>query len=149
MSFRGLFSLGKGEQQAQGGTNNAPTARAPRDIDKQSWQSANLDDASAPNVGGQFGWQGGNVQFDLPRKSNIFGIGGSGTAQGPPAYISQYWEEGQGSDGATTVQHGRVAAGPAQCNNPNGTGRSIQRGVLRDGNGRHKIGYRQQEYSNQ
>jgi hypothetical protein len=77
-------------------------------------QSANLDDASAPNIGGQFGRQGGNVQFDLPRESNTFGIRGSGTALGPPAYISQYWEEGQGNDGATTAQRGRAAAGPAQ-----------------------------------
>ncbi len=81
MFFIGLFSLGKGEQQAQGGTNNAPMAHAPRDINEQLWQSANLDDASAPNVGGQFGRQGGSVQFDLPCKSNTFGIGGSVTAQ--------------------------------------------------------------------
>jgi hypothetical protein len=114
MSFRGLFSLGKGEQQAQGGTNNAPTARTPRDINEQSWQNANLDDTSAPNIGGQFGRQGGSVQFDSPRESNTFGIGGSGTAQGPPAYISQYWEEGQGNNGATTAQRGRAATGPAQ-----------------------------------
>jgi hypothetical protein len=114
MSFRGLFSLGKGEQQAQGGTNNAPTAHALHDIDEQSWQSANLNNATAPNVGGQFGRQGGSIQFDLPCKSNTFGIGGSGTAQGPPAYISQYWEEGQGNNGATTAQRGRAAAGPAQ-----------------------------------
>jgi hypothetical protein len=114
MSFRGLFSLGKWEQQAQGGTNNAPTARAPCDIDEQLWQSANLNDATAPNVGRQFGRQGGSIQFDLPRESNTFGIGGSGTAQGPPAYISQYWEEGQGNNGAMRAQRGRVAAGPAQ-----------------------------------
>ena len=66
MSFRGLsFSLGRGEQQAQGGNTNAPTARAPRDSDEQSWISTNLDDASAPNVDGQFGRQGSKVQFDI------------------------------------------------------------------------------------
>ncbi len=79
-------------------------ARAPRDSDEHSWLSTNLDDASAPNVGGQFGRHGSNVQFDLPRKTNTFGMGNGGPAQGPPAYIiSQYGEEGRGNKGATTA----------------------------------------------
>jgi hypothetical protein len=115
MSFRGLFSLGRGEQQAQGGTNNAPTACAPRDSDEHLWLSANLDDASAPNVGGQFGRHGSSVQFDLPRETNTFGMGNGGPAQGPPAYIvSQYREEGRGNEGATMTQQGRMATMPAQ-----------------------------------
>jgi hypothetical protein len=115
MSFRGLFYLGRGEQQAQGGINNAPTARAPRDSDEHSWLSANLDDALAPNVGGQFGWHGSSVQFNLPCKTNTFGIGNGGPAQGPQAYIvSQYGEERQGNQGATTAQQGRMATMPAQ-----------------------------------
>jgi hypothetical protein len=112
MSFRGLFSLGRGEQQAQGGTNNA-TAHAPRDSNEHSWLSANLDDTSAPNIGGQFGRHGSSVQFDLPRETNTFGMGNGGLAQGPPAYIvSQYGEEGRGNEGATTAQRGRMATMP-------------------------------------
>jgi hypothetical protein len=115
MSFRGLFSLGRGEQQAQGGTNNAPTARAPRDSDEHSWLSANLDDALAPNVGGQFGRQESTVQFDLPRESYTVGMGRGGPTQGPPAYIvSQHGEEGWGNKSDTTAQQGWMATMPAQ-----------------------------------
>jgi hypothetical protein len=88
MSFRGLsFSLGRGEQQAQGGNTNAPTARAPQDSNEQSWISTNLDDASAPNVDGQFGRQGSKVQFDILEQINQFGLGNDGPARGPLAYI--------------------------------------------------------------
>jgi len=104
MSFRGLFSLGRGEQQAQGGYTNAPTARAPRDSDEQSI-SANLDDASAPNVGGQFGRQGSNVQFDILQEINQFGLGNDGPARGPLAYIvSQQGRKSAGTRGFTTTQ---------------------------------------------
>jgi hypothetical protein len=115
MSFRGLFSLDRGGQQAQGGTGNSPTARAPRDNDEQSWLSVNPYDASAPNVGGQFGQQGGSMQFDLPGDSNPRGTGESGIPRGPPAYISHYWEDaGQGNKGVTSTQRVQAAPGPVQ-----------------------------------
>ena len=91
MFFRGLFSLGRGEQQGQGNISNAPTARAPWDSDEHSWISTNQEDALAPNVGGRFGGrQGSTVQFDLPQhdtNTNPFGMGNNGSAWGlrPPA----------------------------------------------------------------
>ena len=75
MSFRGIFSLERGEQQAQGGTNNASMARAPWDADDQSWLSINQpDNASAPIISRQFGQQGSG-QFNLPRETNMLGMG--------------------------------------------------------------------------
>jgi hypothetical protein len=99
ISFRGIFSLGVGDQQAQGGTNNAPTARAPWDTNDQLWLSANNppNNASAPNTSGQFGRQG-SIQFSLPQEINTLGVGNGGPIQGPLVYIiSQHGEEGQGN----------------------------------------------------
>ena len=113
MSNRGTFTLGGwGRQTPAGGNNNAPGARAPTDTNKHSWERvADQDDASAPNVAGQFGrQQGESIHGELQREQTMFSLGGIEATQGPPTHITQYGGEGQGVDVATTVVRNESAA---------------------------------------
>jgi hypothetical protein len=123
MSSRDIFTLG-GNRQPSGRDPPTPARRAPTDTDEHLWEQVNQDDASTPNVIGQFGKQGGSVQFELQGGANMLSLGGGGTPQGPPANISQYW--GEEDDGVGTTQKGPAAGGsylaPPQQATPTTTG---------------------------
>ena len=51
------------------------------------------DNASAPNVTGQFGRPRGGVQLEVPQGENPFTLGGGGTLQALPAGIPPQWGE--------------------------------------------------------
>jgi hypothetical protein len=84
---RDIFALG-GERQPAGGDPPAPPQHAPVDNDEHSWEKLDLDNASAPNVAGQFGHHGGGVQFNLQGGANTFSLGGGGS---PPGTTGEYF----------------------------------------------------------
>jgi hypothetical protein len=106
---RDIFALG-GERQPAGGSHPPPPPRrAPADNDEQSWERFDLNNASAPNVAGQFGFQGGCVQVDLQGGANTFSLGRGSPPPGPPANISQHW--GEGGDGTAMTPTGPAPGG--------------------------------------
>jgi hypothetical protein len=92
MSNRGTFTFGGwGHQTPAGGNNNIPGVPAPTDMDEHSWERVDQDNASAPNVAGQFGQQQGeSIQGNPQQEQTIFSLGRFGATQGPPTHIMQY-----------------------------------------------------------
>jgi hypothetical protein len=138
---RDVFALG-GERQPAGGDPPTPLWRAPTDNNNLSWERLNRDNASAPNVAGLFGCQGGGVQFNLQGGGNIFSFGGGGfplRTAGKYYTTTGGWQgRRQGNTrGATT--HGGVCA----CNPSTTSMFATTWGtVLRNGSGHQQVGHR-------
>ena len=113
-SFKNLFTL-EGKHQLPGCMSPTIPRRSSTEKDNLFWAEVDRgDNASAPNVAGNFGCQKGDVQLELQGGDNLFTLGGGGTLQAPPAGILRQWEElGEVSPATPQVGiPGTVAHGP-------------------------------------
>ena len=89
--FRNLFALG-GEHPPSGRTSLPIPRQSSTKNNNLSWAEVDQgDDASAPNVAGNFGRARGEMHLNLPQGENLFTFGGSGTFQAPPAGVPPQW----------------------------------------------------------
>ena len=94
--LRNLFALG-GERQPSGWTSPPNPRRSSTKNNGLSWAEVDQgDNASTPNVAGNFGRTRGGGQLDLLQGENPFTFGGGGTLQAPPVGLppqkGELWE---------------------------------------------------------